>query len=194
MSDFNSSLRLLSRALVAQRQSIVAKNKDEKILFAKRAMRLLADAANSQDSGRAVRIIRASLNKNAVKAEDIDTDSFVAEDVDNDDVEVFTDSDFIGDGVAAVASEDDAKDDDEDKKDDDAEVDSAVLRVLSRNRKRRALLRSMRAKRLASEVEDVDEDDDDDDDTEVTSRAHARRRAIASALRRRIERARKMRH
>ena len=193
MSDFNSSLRLLSRALVAQRQSIVAKNKDEKILFAKRAMRLLADAANSQDSGRAVRIIRASLNKNAVKAEDIDTDSFVAEDVDNDDVEVFTDSDFIGDGVAAVASEDDAKDDDEDKKDDDAEVDSAVLRVLSRNRKRRALLRSMRAKRLASEAEDVDEDEEEDD-TEVTSRAHARRRAIASALRRRIERARKMRH
>ena len=161
MKKPNLALRLMARAVAAKRKALKASNKRVALAYARQANRYLSSAAAAPDSVNAIRIIKASNQHAAIVASRIraeaDEDEVVV--VDDEDVDpVYSEDEFYGDEGVCVSAEDeddaeekdeDVKEDDSEEKDEDTEVDSAMLRVLSRNRRRRlAALKAKRARRL----------------------------------------------
>lgn len=152
MKKPNLALHLMASAVAAKRKALTAKTERVAQIYSRQADRYLRAAARAEDTVKALRIIKAS-NKRAVKAsrmradfDDVcvaDEDDIIVNDIDDLDP-IYSDDEFYGDEDIYAASDDEDKDDDdkdEDKddedKDEDKEVDSAMLRVLSRNRNRR---------------------------------------------------------
>ena len=161
MKKPNLALRLMARAVAAKRKALKASNKRVALAYARQANRYLSSAAAAPDSVNAIRIIKASNQHAAIVASRIraeaDEDEVVV--VDDEDVDpVYSEDEFYGDEGVCVSAEDeddveekdeDVKEDESEEKDEDTEVDSAMLRVLSRNRRRRlAALKAKRARRL----------------------------------------------
>lgn len=159
MKKPNLALRLMASAMSAKRKALTAKTERVAKIYSRQADRYLRAAARAEDASKAIRIIQAS-NKQAritasrmrAEVDDVcvaDEDDIIVNDMDDLDP-VYSDDEFYGDDDIYAASEDDDKDDDDDDdkddddKDDDKEVDSAMLRVLSRNRNRRIAARRNR--------------------------------------------------
>ena len=149
MKKPNLALRLMASAMSAKRKALAAKTERVAQIYSRQADRYLRAAARAEDARNALRIIKASNKQAAVTAsrmraevDDLcvaDEDDIIVNDIDDLDP-IYSDDDFYGDEDVYAASDDDEddedeKDDDEDEKDDDKEVDSAMLRVLSRNRR-----------------------------------------------------------
>ena len=142
MKKPNLALRLMASAMAAKRKALSAKTERVASIYSRQADRYLRAAARASDASNALRIIKASNKQAAVtasrmraEADDIcvaDEDDIIVNDIDDLDP-IYSDDDFYGDEDVYAASDDD--EDDEDEKDDDKEVDSAMLRVLSRNRR-----------------------------------------------------------
>lgn len=162
MKKPNLALRLMARAVAAKRKALKASNKRVALAYARQANRYLSSAAAAPDSVNAIRIIKASNQHAAIVASRIraeaDEDEVVV--VDDEDVDpIYSEDEFYGDEGVCVSAEDEddakedkdegATEDEPEEKDEDTEVDSAMLRVLSRNRRRRlAALKAKRARRL----------------------------------------------
>ena len=142
MKKPNLALRLMASAMAAKRKALSAKTERVASIYSRQADRYLRAAARASDASNALRIIKASNKQAAVtasrmraEADDLcvaDEDDIIVNDIDDLDP-IYSDDDFYGDEDVYAASDDD--EDDEDEKDDDKEVDSAMLRVLSRNRR-----------------------------------------------------------
>ena len=162
MKKPNLALRLMASAMSAKRKALAAKTERVAQIYSRQADRYLRAAARAEDARNALRIIKASNKQAAVTAsrmradvDDLcvaDEDDIIVNDIDDLDP-IYSDDDFYGDEDVYAASDDDEdgedeKDDDEDEKDDDKEVDSAMLRVLSRNRNRRLAAAKARGRRF----------------------------------------------
>lgn len=163
MKKPNLALRLMASAMSAKRKALAAKTERVAQIYSHQADRYLRAAARAEDARNAIRIIQASNKQAAITAsrmradvDDLcvaDEDDIIVNDIDDLDP-VYSDDDFYGDEDIYAASDDDDKDDDDDDKDDDKdddddkEVDSAMLRVLSRNRNRRLAAAKARGRRF----------------------------------------------
>ena len=159
MKKPNLALRLMASAMSAKRKALAAKTERVAQVYSRQADRYLRAAARAEDARNALRIIQASNKQAAITAsrmradvDDLcvaDEDDIIVNDIDDLDP-IYSDDDFYGDEDVYAASDDDEdeKDDDEDEKDDDKEVDSAMLRVLSRNRNRRLAAAKARGRRF----------------------------------------------
>ena len=149
MKKPNLALRLMASAMSAKRKALAAKTERVAQIYSRQADRYLRAAARAEDARNALRIIQASNKQAAITAsrmradvDDLcvaDEDDIIVNDIDDLDP-IYSDDDFYGDEDVYAASDDDEddedeKDDDEAEKNDDKEVDSAMLRVLSRNRR-----------------------------------------------------------
>lgn len=162
MKKPNLALRLMASAMSAKRKALAAKTERVAQIYSRQADRYLCAAARAEDARNALRIIQASNKQAAITAsrmradvDDLcvaDEDDIIVNDIDDLDP-VYSDDEFYGDeDIYAASDDDDDKDDDkkddDDDKDDDKEVDSAMLRVLSRNRNRRLAAAKARGRRF----------------------------------------------
>lgn len=144
MKKPNLALRLMASAMAAKRKALSAKTERVASIYSRQADRYLRAAARASDASNALRIIKASNKQAAVtasrmraEADDLcvaDEDDIIVNDIDDLDP-IYSDDDFYGDEDVYAASDDEEDEDDDNGDEDDKEVDSAMLRVLSRNRR-----------------------------------------------------------
>lgn len=161
----NTALRLMARALDAQKKADLSKDKEVRAYYLGKARKAIDLAAKAKDSGKAISIIEASNKYAKIMAEEID-DVDVSED-DDGDIEVDTDEEEIdADGL------------DEDLDDDDEGIDPEEVLSNSDDEDLDGLDDEDLDDELDAESEDdleLDEDSDDgeddvDSDEEIAAR------------------------
>ena len=146
----NAALRLMARALDAQKKASLSKDKEVRAYYLGKARNAMQLAAKAKDSGKAISIINASNKYAKIMAEEID-DVEVSEDADGD-IEVDTDEEEIdADGL------------DEDLDDDDEGIDPEEVLNASDEEDLDGLDDEDLDDELDADSEDLDLDEDSDD-------------------------------